>query len=187
MSTTPKFRVRFEYDPDGRFEECNGEARPLTEEEYAENAYMRDGQPMPYAEYLAYYGNPDRHVYLRAHAQRSCPCCGEWGSDEYLGSIDNMDDSPELLAITIGKILTPAQALTLPGYLRECATDLLQQAGWRPPAHVRCKAKGCTAWHVTADCPVDALHAGTDSGQPDLRYCVVHQTRESRRKARGAA
>lgn len=173
----PAFRVRFQYDEDARFEECNGEPRPLTEEEYAENGYLKDGQPIPYAEYLAYYGNPDRHVYLLAHAQRRCPCCGEWGADEYLGSIDNMDDSPELLAITIGEFITPAAALELPGYLRECATEMLQQAGWRAPAHVRCKVRGCAYWHVTAE---NRPAPGMDA--PDVRYCAGHQTPESRRR-----
>lgn len=174
---TPAYRVRFQYDEDAHFEECNGESRPLTEEEYAENAYMRDGQPIPYAEYLEYYGNPDRHVYLLAHAQKRCPCCGEWGSDAYLGGIDYMDDSPKLRVIDINQFIDPDGALALPGHLRECAAGVLQEAGWRPPMHVRCRVRGCTYWHVTAD---HFAQPGTDA--PDVRYCASHQTPASRRR-----
>lgn len=37
-------RIKFVVDPDAQFEECNGEARPLTEDEYRENPYR--GCPM---------------------------------------------------------------------------------------------------------------------------------------------
>src|SRR5688572_7065959 len=91
-----EYRVRFVQDPHASFEECNGESRPLSEAEYAENQYMQDGQPVSYADYLDYYGNPERHVYLMTEVQKRCPCCGAWEFVAGTGGIDFMDDNPEL-------------------------------------------------------------------------------------------
>lgn len=126
-----EYRIRFVEDPDAQFEECNGEARSLTEDEYRENEYMKDGQPIPYEEYLRYYGNPDRHVYLLAEAQAKCPCCGAWQTKGCLGSIDFMDDAPELRAVAGETWFTPEQAERLPGYARETALEVLQEARYR--------------------------------------------------------
>lgn len=126
------FRVRIEHDTDAVFEECNGESRPLTEDEYAENAYMRDGREIPYAEYLDYYGNPDRHVYGGVVVDTQCPHCGEW--KRYAASlwhIDFMDDDREAAFIGNGREYTPEQAIALPGYLGECAREVLIEAGWK--------------------------------------------------------
>lgn len=155
----PLRRVRFVYDEDARFEECNGELRPLTEEEYAENFYracpdhMRAGSKalssnpndrgcaecgrptadwiqVPYEEYLAYYGNPERHVYLGVEVEVQCPCCKVWGDPpaEDLSSvwgIDFMDDAPELDAITIGEWMPAEDAVKLLGYAGDVVRDLL--------------------------------------------------------------
>lgn len=119
--STP-FRIRVEYDPEARFEECNGEPRPLTEEEYAENQYMNDGVPIPYAEYLRYYGNPDRHVYLSVFLQRRCAACEQWHeTGESLHNIDLMDDDPG--ADEAGKVIEEAEWHKI-GYLREVAREL---------------------------------------------------------------
>lgn len=92
-----EFRIRFVEDPKARFEECDGSPNPLSEATYAEYQYMQDGQLISYAEYLNYYGNPERHVYLMSEVQRKCPCCKTWQSaDGSLGWLDFMDDSPEL-------------------------------------------------------------------------------------------
>lgn len=153
-----QYRLRFVYDEDARFEECNGEARPLTPEEYAENSYRAcpdhpragstvirrpkgkppvvgcavckrtDYQDIPYEEYRAYYGNPQRHVYLQLEVQRRCECCGHWAYVSGLGWIDLMDDSPEYRAVVIGHWYTPTDVRKLPGYLREVATDGLKEA-----------------------------------------------------------
>lgn len=123
-----EYAVRFVIDEEAQFEECNGEARPLTEAEYADNEYMKDGQPIPYAEYLRYYGNPDRHVYLLAEARKRCPCCGVWTTAASLGNIDFMDDSEEIRVVDSGRWYTPAEAESLPGYLREVAREVLDEA-----------------------------------------------------------
>lgn len=154
----PLYRVRFTLD-DHQFEECNGEARPLTEEEYAENAYracpdhMRAGTQVldlggkgkpqiqgcavckrtdyvdiPYAEYLAYYGNPDRHVYLFAEVEKQCRCCKSWtDTDANLGGIDLMDDSPEIRANRTDEWIEGDEIAKLPGYLREVAEELIAE------------------------------------------------------------
>jgi len=156
-----KYRVRFVLDEDHQFEECNGEARPLTKAEYAGNEYRAcpdhpragtkvvdwgaapdksqqvqgcavcgrtDYQDIPYEEYRAYYGNPDRHVYLQLEVQKGCPCCGAWHHVGGLGGIDFMDDAKELDAISLGDWIAEADVNTLPGYLREVAEEDLDEA-----------------------------------------------------------
>ena len=161
----PVLRVRFVLDPDASFEECNGEGRPLTAEEYAENGYLRPGgEPIPYAEYLEYYGNPDRHVYLQCQVQKQCPCCGAWSYEGGTGGIDFMDDDPELNATDCW--ILPGEAEKLPGYLREVALQDLEEAGYTLPRSVYCQHKGCRAWHC-----------GPNRHQPgvSVRYCTEHQ------------
>jgi hypothetical protein len=151
-----RYRVKFITDPDARFEEMNGESRPLTAAEYAGNEYLgcpdghhtgsdpaksHDGigycaecgkryEQIPYAEYRKYYGNPKRHVYLMCVYQVGCACCDHWQHERhYLGNIDHMDDNPEL--VHRGKWLTPeyleANKATL-GYLYEVGTDAIKEA-----------------------------------------------------------
>lgn len=141
------YRVRFALDDLASFEECNGESRPLTEAEYAENQYMRlvdaagpaDGPrvPVTYAEYLAYYGNPDRHVYVQLIVQRQCNACDSWSTVGSLGSIDLMDDDPALREVEIGDsgrratYYAPAEVQAWGAhYLKDCAIEELQNAGW---------------------------------------------------------
>lgn len=111
-------RYCVDYDDDGRFEECNGEHRPLTNDEYLDNEYYRDGKPLSYAEYCAYYGDPDRHIYLYVKRQDVCPHCDSWIDGDAVYGIDVMDDDKE--ASCIG-IFTLAQ---LPGHLHDVARDL---------------------------------------------------------------
>lgn len=138
MNTLLTFK--FTIDDDAQFEECNGESRPLTEAEYVENGYRQcsihprqscacDGLgyvEVPYAEYLQYYGNPDRHVYVFLDVYYP-----DGGSDG-LGNIDLMDDSDEWLALIhqfgrsiIGRKISAAQAVRLPGYLRDVCLGFL--------------------------------------------------------------
>jgi hypothetical protein len=126
MTEPTKYRVQFVIDDDARFEECNGESRPLTAAEYRENQYLRDGTPVPYAEYLRYYGNPDRHVYLACIVQKQCHCCSSWPIVGSLCNIDNMDDSPEYRAITLDKWYAPDDPAIV-GYLREVAAELIAE------------------------------------------------------------
>ena len=153
-STGAAYRVRFVIDPDGQFEECNGEARPLTRAEYAENSYRccpdhpragskvisvgppqvqgcavcarTDYREMTYAEYRAYYGNPDRHVYVQSEVQRQCPCCQHWEIVGGTGHIDLMDDAPELRALDTW--FAEDAIHQLPGYLREVAREDIDDA-----------------------------------------------------------
>lgn len=157
MSTT--YRVKFVVDEDARFEECNGESRPLTKAEYAKNQYMgcpthprgfngtkehdttsppKSGrgvcacgkryQPIPYAEYLAYYGNPDRHVYLGCIVERECPCCYTFKPAGSLWHIDCMDDDKAFTSITLGRYYSDADARALPDYLGQVAGEVLDDA-----------------------------------------------------------
>lgn len=153
------YRVRFVYDHDASFEESNGEPRPLTEEEYAENKYracpdhMRaalkvvdasttpptvgcaecgrtDYVDIPYDEYLAYYGNPDAHVYLGAIVETKCACCDHWhDSGESLWHIDVMEDSDEYESIRVGDPVPAMDAIALPNYLGDVSIVLLSEAG----------------------------------------------------------
>lgn len=139
-------RYLVDYDIDARFEECNGEPRPLTAEEYKGNEYracpdhMRAGTKVisfgppqiqgcktcentnyvdiPYEEYLAYYGNPNRHVFLYIQRQDRCPYCGDWHDGDALYGIDFMDSDIE--AHTRGRFTLEQ----LPTGLKEIATDL---------------------------------------------------------------
>lgn len=121
----PNYRVIFTEDLSACFEECNGESRPLTEAEYADNTYLdAAGDLVPYADYLRYYGNPDRHVYLQAHVERQCDCCGCWKPAGYsLSRIDLMDDSIEFREVQFLHGYTPGDFP--PGYLTEICLDLL--------------------------------------------------------------
>jgi hypothetical protein len=135
----PRYRVRFVTDPDASFEECNGEARPLSEEEYSQNQYFNTetNTPIEYARYLDYYGNPDRHVYLGAILQRQCEVCSVWSEAGSLWNIDCMDDQPEPAIVskhdrTFGNSSQYFDCDTeidaIPGYLREVTRDLLSEA-----------------------------------------------------------
>lgn len=166
-TTAPKhpvdaFRVQFVYDYDAQFEESNGEARPLTKAEYKNNVYLgcpvhprsseranvtnghadcgECGLPyadIPYDEYLAYYGNPERHVYLGCIVETRCTCCGMWKRAASLWGIDVMDDDLELASLPIGDNnftypLTPGRVLNDPdaSYLAGVARELLTEAGY---------------------------------------------------------
>jgi hypothetical protein len=120
------YRIKFTIDQDAQFEESNGEARPLTETEYADAEYNReDGSVVPYAEYLTYYGNPDRHVYLGVIVERQCECCHAWAVASSLWDIDFMDDSPELASITLDAWMDEATARALPGYAGDIVGEQL--------------------------------------------------------------
>lgn len=151
-------RIKFVYDDYARFEECNGESRPLDEEEYRENAYRAcplhpragtkvidyggEGRPqvqgcavcgntkyedIPYEEYLAYYGNPDRHVYLCAICEEQCPHCQQWHHANSVANIDFMDDSPEYVSLRTNHWYQEDEATKLPGYVGDVARELIEE------------------------------------------------------------
>lgn len=152
-SAKAQFRVRFVIDDDAVFEESNGESRPLTEEEYKGAEYQKDGADVPYAEYLEYYGNPDRHVYLGCIVEKACKCCGHFEEVGSLWRIDFMDDAPELRAINPyqkrGQTFSVPDALALPGYLPEVARDVLSEAGYTFPRSAYCAKRTCNYFHIT--------------------------------------
>ncbi len=124
------FRVRFVIDEDASFEECNGKPRPLSEDEYAENYYMKDGEKVSYADYLDYQGNPDRHVYFGCIVEGQCACCDTWKTLESLWDIDVMDDDPAYRNLTLDVGYPAAEAVALPDYLGETTRELLDEAGY---------------------------------------------------------
>lgn len=130
---TKDYRVRFVYDQDAEFEECNGERRPLTESEYKEAGYQNNGVNVTYTEYLAYYGNPDRHVYLACIVDKQCACCDQWRTAESLWNIDMMDDDPSLQRITIDRnyTLTEILAIDASDYLASIAREVLADSGYQ--------------------------------------------------------
>lgn len=171
MATDTRYRVHFVIDHDAEFEECNGENRSLTEAEYAENEYRgcpthprgskaadtvkpgvpRQGvcacgleyAPIPYAEYLAYYGNPEMHVYIGTIVERQTGV-QDWETAEAVWNSDFMADDPALTVVSIWERDDDADGMTdryysvneaqqLPGYFRELALTELQEAGWEVP------------------------------------------------------
>jgi hypothetical protein len=127
------YRVIIEYDHDGarNLDGCDGKPLPEAPDVYAENQYMKDGKPVPYEDYLKYYGNPDRHVVLMAHVMRQCEHCGSWTDapgDTALAGIDFMDDDRD--ADRVGS-WTPEEIASWPAgsYLRVTALELLEAAG----------------------------------------------------------
>lgn len=120
------YRVKFVIDEEAEFEECNGESRPLTEAEYEQNYYQKNGQKVSYADYLAYYGNPDRHIYLGIVVQKQCECCESWKTVDSLWNVDMMDDN---VIPPLDSYMPPEQAITFE-YLGDEARGMLEEAGW---------------------------------------------------------
>lgn len=146
-STETSTRYIVGHDLDATFEESNGEPRPLTQDEYRGNEYRAcpihpragtktidatvspniqgcaqcgrtDYVDVSYVEYRAYYGNPDRHVYLFVQREDKCPCCETWHRGDNLYGIDCMDDNPEV------RLVGTHTLDELTGYIREVAEDL---------------------------------------------------------------
>jgi hypothetical protein len=128
--TTQAKRIYFVYDDDYQHETPSGKPLPGTEVDYlCDGPYNRpDGSPLPYAEYVAYSGNPDRHIVLGAIVQTRCSCCKHWADAGSLWGIDLMDDDPALQGIHISTLndRLPAcyELVDLTGYLAEIARDL---------------------------------------------------------------
>ena len=127
------YRIRVQIDPEGRFEECNGEPHPLSATEYAQNQYFKNAgkDAIPYREYLHYYGNPRRHVFLEVCVERQCAKCRQWVALTSLHGIDFMDDSLEVRSLDLNKDCSveifPIDK-PLPGYLNDVARDLVVEA-----------------------------------------------------------
>lgn len=164
------YRVAFVWDSDASFEESNGESRPMTEAEYAGNEFYgcpdhpraatrakspteqgigictvcgKRSEPIPYAEYLAYYGNPEMHVYIGTIIETQSGI-GDWTVAESMWRSDLMTDDPALHKVHVTDdepkhlhYYDPATARKLPGYFGELAREMLSEAGYKPKPYTR--------------------------------------------------
>lgn len=145
-------RYRVGTDLDFQLDECDGGAMPMSPERYKGNECRAcpqhpragtkvldlggDGRPqagcavcgnteyapVPYEEYVAYYGNPERHIGLFVVREDQCPCCQSWVEGGALYGIDVMDDNPEAAFTGDGHDTYTREEL--PGYLQEVADEL---------------------------------------------------------------
>ncbi len=128
-----KYRIGVQWDADFVATGCDGRQLPESSEVYAEAPMLRgDGSEMPYADYCAYYGDPERHIGAAVVVDRMRPEDRDWVRVTGLYDIDLMDDSPEASEVPVGGHTTrwyyPDR---LPvGYLGEVARELLQEAGY---------------------------------------------------------
>lgn len=120
------YRVKFVEDVDARFEESNGEPRPLTAAEYKGSEYQKNGRNVSHAEYLLYYGNPERHVYLGCILQRQCERCEVFKTVQSLWNIDCMDDNVEYVRVTLDKWYAPDDP-HITGYLLDVTKELIAE------------------------------------------------------------
>lgn len=113
-------RIRFEYDTDPDFsylEQWN------TAEKYAEAKIQKpDGTSATFEEYMAYWGDVERHVALSATVESQCECCNSWVIKDSLGDIDFMDDDH----YEIGTF-TEEEISNIKGYCKEVAEELFAQ------------------------------------------------------------
>jgi hypothetical protein len=128
--TTCRFRVDYDemFVPEG----CDGKPLPEAKDVYDASPHMNHDIPVPYEEYLRYYGNPDCHVGLVMHLERYCQHCGCWRVTQTLGGIDMMfDDRWQTGTFSVpdifGGVLWPDD------HLREVALQLLSDDGVTPP------------------------------------------------------
>jgi hypothetical protein len=113
-------RIQFEYDTDPDFSYLGQWDTPET---YAGNEALKDdGTPATFEEYMAYWGNVDRHIALIATVESQCECCDSWVSQISLGGIDFMDDD----AYEIGTF-TKEEAADLKGYCKDVAAELFAE------------------------------------------------------------
>jgi hypothetical protein len=128
--TTCRFRI--EYDETFVPEGSDGQPLPESRESYEKGPYMNHDIPIPYEEYLRYYGNPDQHVGLVMLLERRCPTCKQWHVTQSVGGIDMMfDDKWQTGTFTVpdlfGGVLWPDS------HLRDLALELLREDDVEPP------------------------------------------------------
>lgn len=128
-------RMKFEDDLDYEHETPSGAPLPGSKKDYDESPIMelidpKDDpetgarRPVPYHEYVKYWGNPERHRAVIAILERQCAECHTWHVLETLGGIDLMDDHAECRAI--GRMYTgPQEFAAIPGYLGDVARELI--------------------------------------------------------------
>jgi hypothetical protein len=120
-----RFTVQYDDDPMSSLHDPEGNPLPGPREIYEANPITDKGRTVPYEEYCDYFGNPNHHVVLGVTIEQECNM-GHWHEIDALWDIDLMDDSPEVLAVNINRGY--ARATDLPGYLREVAEQLEEEA-----------------------------------------------------------
>lgn len=138
-------RIRIVYDEESsqNQESPHGTPLPESEELYAGNEVMELLDPkddpttgirrkLPYAEYIKYQGNPDRHVVIGMIVQTRCPHCGAWHDGTSVWGYDFMDDDPFLMQVQVlpepGETYTPEQIEGWPDWPKHEALELFRQA-----------------------------------------------------------
>lgn len=95
-----------------------------TPEKYAGNEVYVDGKPVPFEEYMEFWGNPDRRVVLSAGVDQLCQKCGEWTIRTSLGNIDFMDTD----SVFTGSVAAEDLTGELSDYQLEVSRDLIEEA-----------------------------------------------------------
>lgn len=130
MTTLPPIRrITFDYDPEPSLDGSDGKPLPESREHYEANPFIdhgpdRPSRKIPYAEYLTYHGNPDRHTVVTAVVEHQCRHCQAWHVTGSLCGIDFMDDSPEVLQLTLPGTYSEEEAKQLTGYPRDLIDEI---------------------------------------------------------------
>ena len=135
MTTLPPIRrITFDYDPEPSLDGSDGKPLPESREHYEANPFIDHGpdrnriflpsRKIPYEEYLTTYGDPDRHVVLTAVVEHQCRACQEWHVTGSLHDIDFMDNSPEVLQLSIPGTYSEKEAKELTGYPRDLIDEV---------------------------------------------------------------
>lgn len=117
-----RYRYRFVADPDYTPTGCDGHPLPESEAVYADNQCLRpDGTPIPYAEYLRYYGDPEAHLGVAVFVDRMTPTDDDWTVAESLHGIDLMFDDADVGLL--GEVYYRLEDIPA-GYLHDTAAEL---------------------------------------------------------------
>jgi hypothetical protein len=80
-------RVRFVVDDEYVFDK---DEYPQTPEDYEGVEFCKDGQPIPFDEYIRTIGNLDNHRAFWCEYQTRCTCCNHWHKVDIIGILDMM-------------------------------------------------------------------------------------------------
>ena len=80
------YRIRIEIDHNHVEDGCDGEPLPESPEVYAGNEYRKDGQLVPYEDYLRTFGDPNRYTGYIVTRETQCECCGLWKAQESIST-----------------------------------------------------------------------------------------------------
>lgn len=120
-----------EYEENGRFRCANCEhstSMVLRHEKMEEDekpfganngVVMEKGEPVPFEDYMKYWGDPNRHTVLSVLVQEECSHCGSWTTKESLWGVDFMDDDTFFVGMVAGREEEIHDAITNPHQLDE--------------------------------------------------------------------